>query len=208
MFENRRRAGRVLAELLEPGTRGTDVVVLGLARGGVPVAVEIAAALHARLDVLVVRKLGAPQWPELAMGAIAHGGGMVLNEHVLRTLRIGDEQLAAVVASETAELERRERAYRRGAPDPELTAKTVVLADDGIATGATMLAAVRAVRTRAPTRVIVAVPVGPRSGCERLRDEADEVLIANAPRRFEAVGQVYAEFGQVTDAEVLAALGN
>jgi putative phosphoribosyl transferase len=207
-FENRRHAGRVLAEMLIDRGRGTDVAVLGLARGGVPVGVEIAAALHARFDVFVVRKLGAPQWPELAMGAIASGGGLVVNDHVLRTLTVSDAQLDAVISAETAELERREATYRGGAARPDLAGMTVIVADDGIATGATMLAAVRAVRAAGPERVIVAVPVGPGSGCERLQDEADEMVVATVPRHFEAVGQAYHDFRQVTDAEVRAALGN
>jgi putative phosphoribosyl transferase len=187
---------------------GTDVVVLGLARGGVPVGLEIAVRLGAPLDAFVVRKLGVPQWPELAMGAIASGGGVVVNEQVMRSLHITDAQLQAVIAAETDELHRREAAYRGAAPPPQLTARTVVLADDGIATGATMLAAVRAVRATGPTRVIVAVPVGPTSVYERLRGEADDVVVAATPRRFEAVGQVFADFGQVSDDEVRAALMN
>jgi putative phosphoribosyl transferase len=193
--------------LLEHGF-GPDVVVLGLARGGVPVGFEIADGLNARLDVFVVRKLGVPQWPELAMGAIASGGGIVVNEDVVRNLKITDEQLEAVVAAETAELERREARYRGSAPQSPLTAQTVILADDGIATGATMLAAVRAVRATQPERVVVAVPVGPGSVCERLRDEADDVVVAAVLRQFHAVGQVYADFRQVTDAEVRAVLRN
>jgi putative phosphoribosyl transferase len=205
-FRDRREAGRVLAEMLADRCAGTDVVVLGLARGGVPVGLEIAVRLGAPLDAFVVRKLGVPQWPELAMGAIASGGGLVVNEQVMRSLHITDTQLQAVIAAETDELYRREAAYRGAAPPPQLTAKTVVLADDGIATGATMLAAVRAVRATRPARVIVAVPVGPTSVYERLRGEADDVVIAATPRRFEAVGQVFADFRQVSDDEVRAAL--
>jgi putative phosphoribosyl transferase len=174
----------------------------------VPVGLEIAVRLGAPLDAFVVRKLGVPQWPELAMGAIASGGGVVVNEQVMRSLHITDAQLQAVIAAETDELHRREAAYRGAAPPPQLTARTVVLADDGIATGATMLAAVRAVRATGPTRVIVAVPVGPTSVYERLRGEADDVVVAATPRRFEAVGQVFADFGQVSDDEVRAALMN
>jgi putative phosphoribosyl transferase len=205
-FLDRRDAGRVLVELLS-GYRGRpDVVVLGLARGGVPVAAEIAAGLDAALDILIVRKLGVPQWPELAMGAIASGAGVVVNEDVVRSLSITGAQLAAAIAAETEELGRREVAYRGTAPPPELTAKTVILADDGIATGATMLAAVRAVRAARPRQVIVAVPVGPRAVDERLAAEADEVVIATVPRRFDAVGQAFADFRQVTDDEVRLAL--
>lgn len=185
---------------------GSDVVVLGLARGGVPVAAEMAGRLGAELDVFVVRKLGVPRWPELAMGAIASGGGVVVNDDVLQSLRISDAQLQDVVAAETVELSRRETAYRGAGPTPRLAGRSVVLVDDGIATGATMLAAIRAVRVAGATRVIVAVPVGPRSVPELLRGEADDVVIATAPRRFEAVGQVFADFHQVTDDEVRAAL--
>lgn len=185
---------------------GADVVVLGLARGGVPVGVEIAARLKAPLDVFVVRKLGVPRWPELAMGAIASGGGLVVNEQVLQSLQITDAQLEAVIAAETEEVARRVTAYRGDAPPPRLTAKTVVLVDDGIATGATMLAAVRAVRRARPARVIVAVPVGPHSVFERLRGEADDVVVAAVPRLFQAVGQVFADFHQISDDEVRAAL--
>lgn len=208
IFRDRHEAGRVLGEMLADRCAGTDVVVLGLARGGVPVGLEIAVRLGAPLDAFVVRKLGVPQWPELAMGAIASGGGVVVNEQVMRSLHITDAQLQAVIAAETDELHRREAAYRGAAPPPQLTARTVVLADDGIATGATMLAAVRAVRATGPTRVIVAVPVGPTSVYERLRGEADDVVVAATPRRFEAVGQVFADFGQVSDDEVRAALMN
>ncbi|WP_235568448.1 phosphoribosyltransferase [Mycobacterium sp. Root135] len=185
---------------------GSDVVVLGLARGGVPVAAEIAGRLGAELDVFVVRKLGVPRWPELAMGAIASGGGVVVNDDVLQSLRISDAQLQDVVAAEAEELSRRETAYRGTRPPPRLAGRSVVLVDDGIATGATMLAAIRAVRVAGPTRVIVAVPVGPRSVPELLRGEADDVVIATVPRRFEAVGQVFADFHQVSDDEVRAAL--
>ncbi|HYO04668.1 MAG TPA: phosphoribosyltransferase [Mycobacterium sp.] len=205
-FGDRREAGRALAEELVGHCAGSDVVVLGLARGGVPVGAEIAAALQAPLDVFVVRKLGVPQWPELAMGAIASGGGVVVNEQVICSLRIGDAQLQAVIAAEVEELERRETEYRGATSRPRLTGRTVVLADDGIATGATMLAAVRAVRAARPARVIVAVPVGPPSVDERLCGEADDVVVAVTPRRFDAVGQVYADFTQVSDDEVRAAL--
>lgn len=184
-----------------------DVVVLGLARGGVPVGAEIATALDARLDVFVVRKLGVPQWPELAMGAIASGGVVVLNDPVMHSLDISDAQLRAVIDAETEELARREVAYRGTTARPDLRAKTVILVDDGIATGASMLAAVRAVRTADPRRLIVAVPVGPRSVYDRLRGEADEVVVAAMPVRFEAVGQVFADFHQVSDREVREALG-
>lgn len=185
---------------------GSDVVVLGLARGGIPVAAEIACRLGAALDVFVVRKLGVPHWPELAMGAIASGGGVVVNDDVLQSLRISEVQLQEVVTAETEELSRREIAYRGTEPAPRLAGRTVILVDDGIATGATMLAALRAVRAAGPTRVIVAVPVAPRSVFDQMGPEADDVVVATVPRRFDAVGQAYRDFHQVTDEEVRAAL--
>jgi putative phosphoribosyl transferase len=205
-FEDRRDAGRVLGDLLADYGNRPDVVVVGLARGGVPVGAEIADRLGAMLEVFVVRKLGVPHWPELAMGAIASGGGVVVNDEVLRSIGIGDAELAAVVAAESEELSRREATYRGSTPPPSLKGKTVILADDGIATGATMLAAVRAVRAARPERIVVAVPVGPRSVHRRLGDEVDDVVVATVPRQFDAVGQVYADFRQVTDDEVRAAL--
>jgi predicted phosphoribosyltransferase len=185
---------------------GPDVVVLGLARGGVPVGAEIAIALNVPLDVFVVRKLGVPQWPELAMGAIASGGGIVVNEDVVRSAHVTDAQLRAVIDAEAGELARREATYRSGAGRLDLAGKTVILADDGIATGASMIAAARAVRDAGAGRVIVAVPVGPSSARQRLRDEADEVVFATTPRHFEAVGQVFTDFHQVSDDEVRKAL--
>lgn len=182
--------------------------MLGLARGGVPVGAEIAAALDAPLDVFVVRKLGVPQWPELAMGAIASGGGVVINDDVVRSLGVTDAQLRAVMDAESSELVRRETAYRPAAARVDVRSKTVVLADDGIATGATMLAAVRAVRLAGAQHVVVAVPVGPPSVYLKLCCEADAVYVEVTPARFEAVGQVYADFHQVSDDEVRAALRN
>jgi predicted phosphoribosyltransferase len=183
-----------------------DLVVLGLARGGVPVAAEIAGALNAPLDVFVVRKLGVPRWPELAMGAIASGGGIVLNDDVVRSTHVTDAQLQAVIDAETAELIRREAAYRGREGRPDLRGRTVILADDGVATGATMIAAARAVRETAG-RVVVAVPVGPSAVRRLLDDEVDEVVFATMPRHFAAVGQVFADFHQVSDDEVTTALG-
>ncbi|KUH99965.1 phosphoribosyltransferase [Mycobacterium sp. IS-3022] len=201
VYQNRRDAGEVLANELT-SYRDQDLVVLGLARGGVPVGWQVAHALHAPLDVFLVRKLGVPQWEELAMGALASGGGVVINDNLVRNLGIGDEALQAAIARETEELNRRERAYRGDRPPLELTGKTVILVDDGIATGASMLAAVRAVRAQDPARIVVAVPVGPPSACRELGKEADEVVCATMPAGFEAVGQVFADFHQVTDDEV------
>lgn len=201
VYQDRRDAGDVLARDLS-SYRGQDVVVLGLARGGVPVAARVARSLHAPLDVFLVRKLGVPQWEELAMGALASGGGVVINDNLVRSLGIGDEAIEAAIARETDELNRRERAYRGDQPPPDLAGRTVILVDDGIATGASMLAAVRAVRGQNPARVVVAVPVGPASACRELAKEADDVVCATMPPGFEAVGQVFADFHQVSDDEV------
>jgi predicted phosphoribosyltransferase len=201
-FRDRREAGRILAEELAP-YRGKDrLLVLGLARGGVPVGWEVAAALGAELDVFLVRKLGVPQWSELAMGALASGGGVVMNDNVVSSLRISDEQVHAVIERETAELDRREHAYRGGRPVADPRGKTVILVDDGIATGASMLAGVRALRAANPESIVVAVPVGPESVCRQLAREADDVVCAIMPSEFEAVGQVFADFHQVSDDEV------
>ncbi len=201
-FRDRREAGRVLAAELVSYRDKDDVLVLGLARGGVPVAWEIAAALHAPLDVFLVRKLGVPRFSELAMGALASGGGVVMNDNVVSSLHVTDEQVREVIASETAELGRREQAYRGGRPVADPRGKIVILVDDGIATGASMLAAVRALRAGEPQAIVVAVPVGPQSTCGELAGEADEVLCATMPPGFEAVGQAYDDFHQVSDDEV------
>jgi len=201
-FRDRREAGRAVAEELMSYGGRDDVLVFGLARGGVPVAWEIAAALHAPLDVFLVRKLGVPNWSELAMGALASGGGLVMNDGVVASLRVTDEQVREVIDSETAELLRREHAYRGGRPIADLRDRIVILADDGIATGASMLAAVRAVRAAGPKSIIVAVPVGPESTCRELAREADDVVCVTMPPGFEAVGQVYDDFHQVSDDEV------
>ena len=201
-FRDRREAGCALAEELTSYRDKDGLLVLGLARGGVPVGWEVASALHAALDVFLVRKLGVPRWSELAMGALASGGGVVMNSNVVSSLHITDEQVRAVIDSETAELERRERAYRDGRPGADPRGKIVILVDDGIATGASMLAAVRAVRAAGPQSIVVAVPVGPQSACRELAREADEVVCVTTPPAFEAVGQVYADFRQVTDDEV------
>ena len=201
-FRDRHEAGRALAEQLTSYRDKDDVLVLGLARGGLPVAWEIASALHAALDVFLVRKLGVPQWEELAMGALATGGGVVVNDNLVRSLGINDDQLQTAIERETEELHRRESAYRGGRPPVAVANNTVILVDDGIATGASMLAAVRAVRAAQPDRVVVAVPVGPASACNQLAGEADDVVCATMPPGFEAVGQVFEDFHQVTDDEV------
>lgn len=200
IYQDRHEAGRVLAEQLAPYRDRPDVLVMGLARGGVPIAWEVASHLHAPLDVFVVRKLGVPQWPELAMGAVASGGGLVINDSLVDRLGIDEDTITETIRRETAEIERREQAYRGGRDAPELSGRTVILVDDGIATGASMLAAVRAVR--AARRVVVAVPVGPPNLTGELPEEADEVVCTSTPPQFEAVGQAFADFHQVSDDEV------
>jgi len=201
-FRDRREAGRALAEELTAYRDKDNLLVLGLARGGLPVAWEIASALHAPVDVFLVRKLGVPRWSELAMGALASGGGVVMNDSVISSLHIADEQVREVIDSETAELTRREHAYRGGRPLADPQGKIVILVDDGIATGASMLAAVRAIRAAEPQSIVVAVPVGPESVCHELAREADDVVCTTMPPAFEAVGQVYRDFHQVSDDEV------
>ncbi|MBX7431688.1 phosphoribosyltransferase [Mycobacterium sp. Y57] len=202
IFRDRREAGQVLARDLA-GFRGrADVLVLGLARGGVPVGWEVASYLGAPLDVCLVRKLGVPQWPELAMGAVATGGGVVLNNDLLRSLGIGQDTVDEAILRETAELRRREHAYRADRAPLRLAGRTVILVDDGIATGASMVAAVRSVRQAGASRVVVGVPVGPPSVCRQLHQEADEVVCSTMPHDFHAVGQVFGDFHQVGDDEV------
>jgi erythromycin esterase-like protein/predicted phosphoribosyltransferase len=202
VFRDRRDAGRVLAGLLEHYRGHDDVVVLGLPRGGVPVAYEVAAALDAPLDVFVVRKLGLPGHEELAMGAIASGGVVVLNEDVVIGFGISSDAIREVAERESRELMRREQAYREGRPMPELSGKTVILVDDGLATGSSMRAAILALRRLEPARIVVAVPAAPSSTCEELRLEVDEVVCATTPSPFFAVGRSYWEFAQTTDEEV------
>ncbi|HEY3900045.1 MAG TPA: phosphoribosyltransferase family protein [Chthoniobacter sp.] len=201
-FHDRRDAGRQLAQKLLPFAGRNDVVVLGLARGGLPVAYEVAAALRAPLDVFIIRKLGHPQQPELAMGAIASGGIRVLNREVLLRTDDADAVLAHVTEVERRELERRESEYRGQRKAPALAGKVAVVVDDGLATGASMRAAVQALRHAGIARVIVAVPVGSSSAIARLAGEADELVCLTVPTDFDAVGQVYRNFAQTTDAEV------
>ena len=202
MFRDRREAGRVLAGLLERYRGSDDVVVLGLPRGGVPVAFEVAQGIGAPLDVYLVRKLGVPGRPELAMGAIASGGVVVINDDVVRGLAIAPDVLRQVAEQEGRELLRREFAYRDGLPMADLAGKTVILVDDGLATGASMRAAIQALRQRGPGRVVVSVPAAPQSTCEELRLEVDDVVCATTPSPFFAVGASYWDFTQTTDAEV------
>jgi putative phosphoribosyl transferase len=201
-FPNRTEAGRQLAEKLIKYAGRADVIVLGLPRGGVPVAFEVAQRLGVPLDVFLVRKLGVPGFEELAVGAIASGGVRVLNEDVMRAIPNVDEVIESVTARETAELERREQTYRDGRPAPELRDRVVILVDDGLATGATMRAAVKALRQRGVAKIVVAVPVGPPDTCREFEDEADETICASAPEFFQAVGQYYEDFSQTSDEEV------
>jgi predicted phosphoribosyltransferase len=201
-FRDRADAGRQLAARLLHLADRPDVLVLALPRGGLPVGYEVARALHAPLDVLIVRKLGVPGQEELAMGAIASGGVRVLNEEVVRALNIAPEVIDRVAVKEQAELERREQLYRGDRPLPEIEGRTVVLVDDGIATGSTMRAAVRALRTRMPARLVVAAPTAPPSTCAELRGEVDELLCITTPEPFFAIGFDYEEFPQLSDGEV------
>ena len=201
-FPDRAEAGRFLATKLSKYSGRDDVIVLGLPRGGVPVAYEVARALRVPLDVFIVRKLGVPGFEELAVGAIASGGVRVLNEDVARALPNADEIIQAVTQHETAEVERREQKYRDGRPAPEIQGKAVILIDDGLATGATMRAAVKALRQRGAAKIVVAVPVGPLDTCKEFEEEADEVVCASAPEFFQAVGQYYEDFSQTSDEEV------
>jgi predicted phosphoribosyltransferase len=201
-FYNRTEAGQFLAESLSAYANRDDVVVLALPRGGVPVAAEVAKRLKAPLDVFVVRKLGLPGHPELAMGAIASGGVRVFNGEVVNALRIPDEVIDAVSAEELIELQRREKAYRADRPPLDIEGKTVIVVDDGIATGSTMLAAVSGLRQLNAARIVVAAPVIAASTNSALQSAADEVAAVLAPEHFYAVGQWYQDFDQTSDEEV------
>ncbi len=201
MFANRADAGRQLARSVEH-LRGPDTVVLGLPRGGVPVAFEVASALDAPLDVIVVRKLGVPFQPELAMGAVGEEGVLVLNPDVVRLAHVSEAEMASVERRELAVVEERAARFRAGRPRTSLEGKTALVVDDGVATGATARAACRIARAQGAARVVLAVPVGPMDVAERFRDEADQVICPNQPYEFYAVGQFYADFAQTTDDEV------
>ena len=204
-FKDRHEAGRQLGEALV-SFAPRDAVVLGLPRGGVPVAFEVARRLRAPLDVCIVRKLGVPGHEEFAMGAIASGGVELLSPQTVRSLGLTHGQVAHVLGRERLELERRERAYRDGRPVVDVRGRTVIVVDDGLATGASMRAAVMALRQRGPAAIIVAVPVASAGTCEDIRHVADDCVCLHTPDPFFGVGQWYAEFGQTTDDEVRALL--
>jgi predicted phosphoribosyltransferase len=201
-FRDRTEAGRLLAERLRHYAGRDDVIVLALPRGGVPVGYEVAKALGAPLDVFVVRKLGVPGHEELAMGAVATGGLLVLDEHLVQALGLPEEEVRRVIERELRELERRDREYRGDREPPQLAGKTVILVDDGLATGATMRAAALAVRRQNPARVVVAVPVAAEETCNAFSDVVDEIVCGVTPKPFRAVGLWYEDFSQTTDEEV------
>lgn len=205
-FHDRQDAGRRLAERLVEEFPGDDTIVLGLPRGGVPVAFEIAAALHAPLDVLVVRKLGTPMNPELAAGAIGPRGVAVFNDGLLRMLGLEQDDLEPIRQKEQRELERREKAYRGNRPPLEIEGRQVILVDDGVATGATMSAAVEALRLLGAARVIVAVPTSSTEACTKLKTLADDVIALSTPEPYVAVGAWYERFDQTSDREVIELL--
>lgn len=203
IFANRTEAGRSLARRLEKYADREDVIVLGVPRGGVPVAFEVAQALHAPLDIFLLRKLGVPCHEESAFGAIASGGVRVLNRSLLEQLAISSDDVAKVTEREAAELKRRELAYRGSRPALKLMGKIVILVDDGIATGSSLLAAVGAIRQLNPAKIVIAVPVAPKTSCEHLAYVVDEVVCVASPESFHAVGQFYGNFSQVTDTGVI-----
>jgi putative phosphoribosyl transferase len=206
LFKDRRHAGRMLADQLESAAAQPDLLVLGLPRGGVPVAAEVAERLGAPLDLWLVRKLGVPGHDELAMGAIASGGDPELDQELIRQLRIGADALASTLQRERAELLRQEQAYRRGQPPMDVRGRTVILVDDGMATGASMRAAVRALRCLGPARVVAAVPVASVESCRELGELADACVCVAQPQPFLAVGVWYEDFAPTSDAEVIACL--
>jgi putative phosphoribosyl transferase len=206
-FQDRAEAGRILAtSKLSAYADRDDVIVLGLPRGGVPVAFEVAQALHVPLDVFVVRKLGTPWNKELAMGAIAPGGVQVLDLSLAQRLSVSEEAIQEVVAVERRELERMERLYRGDRPQLALAGKTVILVDDGVATGSSILAAIAALRRRKAARIVVAIPVAPAAACDAIRMEADDVVCVAEPEMFLAISQWYENFTQTTDEDVCALL--
>jgi putative phosphoribosyl transferase len=208
MFQNRTEAGQKLTSKLSAYFGQPDVLVLALPRGGVPVGYEIARKLHAPVDVFVVRKLGVPWNPELAMGAVATGGVRVIDQEIVRSLAIPHTEIAKIAAQEELELERREHAYRGGRVPLPIGGKKVILVDDGIATGSTVRAGVAALRKLQPARIVIAVPVAPRATCEMLRKVADEVVCAIEAEDFFAIGEWYEDFSQLSDEDVQNLLEN
>jgi putative phosphoribosyl transferase len=202
LFHDRTDAGRRLGSALAHYAHRRDVAVLALPRGGVPVAYEVALLLQAPLDIFIVRKLGVPSEPELAMGAVASGGVRVLNQDVVHALEISEQTIERVADRELEEIERRERIYREGRPAPSLAGKIAVLVDDGLATGSTMRAAARALKLQQPTKIVVAVPVAAPATCAEIGREVDEIVCLATPEPFYAVGQWYQDFAQTTDEEV------
>jgi len=205
-FADRREAGRILAQKLLEFRGRPDVIVLALPRGGVPVAFEVATALEAPLDVFIVRKIGAPWNPELALGAIASGGRYVLDAEVVRQLQLDESDIQRLIAPERQELERREQLYRDARPFPSLAGRIVIIIDDGLATGATMRAAIEAIRAEHPAHIIAAAPVASSEACDMLRDVADRTVCPYTPEPLYGVGLWYEDFSQTTDAEVLELL--
>jgi len=201
-FRDRTQAGELLSRKLNVYADRSDVLILALPRGGVPVAREIARSLRVPLDVFLVRKLGAPGQEELAMGAIASGGVRVLNDEVIRSLRVPPRVIDFVAARESRELERRERLYREDRPAPSVAGKTILLVDDGLATGSTMRAAISALRQAAPTRIVVAVPVAAVSACRELASQVDQMVCLHTPEPFYSVGFWYLDFSQTSDDEI------
>lgn len=206
-FADRAEAGRMLGEALSVYAGRTDVLVLALPRGGVPVAYEIARMLAVPLDIWLVRKLGAPGQEELAMGAMAGADTLVLNKEIIKLLNIDEASIDAAITRERTELERRNKLYRRGMPAPDIQGKTIILVDDGLATGATMHAAIVSLHDAGAARIVVAVPVGTTSACRKIRQEADDLVCLYTPEPFFGVGQWYDNFMQTPDEEVLALLG-
>jgi predicted phosphoribosyltransferase len=207
LFQDRADAGRRLASALSKYSGQDDLLVLGLPRGGVPVAHQVAKALNAPLDIFLVRKLGVPGQEELAMGAIASGGTVVLNHELVRQIPDANRLIDEVKVREQRELERRERAYRGDRPHPDVHDQTVILVDDGLATGASMRAAAKALRAERPAKIVVAVPVAARETCDSFRDVVDEVVCVATPDPFYAVGMWYEDFSETTDDEVRELLG-
>lgn len=206
VFKNRQEAGRELATRLTKYANREDVLVLGVPRGGIPVASEVATALHVPLDIFVLRKLGVPGHEELAFGAIGSGGVRILNADVVDRLGISELEIAAAMQEQTRELERREKLYRGDRPPLDVHGRTVILVDDGIATGASLRAAIHAIRKMKPAAIVVATPVAPRETCNRLRQEVDELVCVDIPEPFYAIGEFYIDFSQVSDGQVVELL--